>query len=98
MNLESSASAMELIVITQEEDKNRMRRYRRLDNGKIISYNCIEFLQEPSILVSHDGKSSTNIITSAMNFYVRDNANAIVLGQKLTHHNIYSASFCRARL
>lgn len=99
MDLEFSVtSARVYVVIKAEREKNGRIKYTRLDTGKILFPETIEFLQEPSWLIAHDGKSKTNVVISPKNPYVQRHANAIVLGEKLTHQNYYSYSFCKARL
>jgi len=96
MDLESFVRAY--VVIKPEEDENGMRRYKRLDIGRIIPSQGIEFLQEPSGLIAHDGESKTNVVIPIRNSNIKMNANAIILGEKLLPQNIYSYSFCKARL
>lgn len=99
MDLESSIKyVMEVVVINQEADREGRIKYKRLDNGKIIAPECIEFLQEPPILVAHDGKSKTKVIINIKNRYIQKEANAVVLGDKLIPQNIYAAAFCKVRL
>jgi hypothetical protein len=91
-------SAVELTVINPEDDGNNRIRYRRLDTGKIVPPQSIEFLQAAAILLSHDGKSKEKIIIYTRDSYILEHANAVVLGEKFVGHGICAASYCKARL
>jgi hypothetical protein len=95
MNLDSYVK--ECVVIKPEKGEDGMRRYIRLDTGKIVPPQSIEFLNEPAGLISHDGKSNKKVVIHTRNSYLQENLNTIVLGDELVPQNIWSYSPCKMK-
>jgi hypothetical protein len=95
--VQSVKSERPYVVIKQEQDERGMRRYRRMDTGKIVPQQSIEFLQEPADLILHDGKSTIDVVIRTEDPNIIMNANSIVLG-KNQYQGRYAYSFCKARL